>query len=158
VPFHAGFHPPATNMADSPLQAYNENLSDSDSDPMVQYMLFSQNSVFAANSLVLAQLSIAKSAVKSYFMPAVALDNAYFLAPSVKFSKLDVYELFGEAMGFLYNRKKQKRQSYSPSELSVHSDLSVPSALPTIIGKKRKVSSSVKAIEAPSCTSQVKEY
>jgi hypothetical protein len=121
-------------------------------------MLFSQNSIFEANSLVLARMSIAKSAIKVYFMTAVALDNAYFLTPSVKFCKPDMYELFGEAMGFLYNRKKQKSLSYSQnfdateplsSKLSINPDLIAPSALPIVIGKKRKVSSTVNFLKHP---------
>jgi hypothetical protein len=61
VPFHAGFHPNSNSLVDSPMQAYNENMSDSDSDLMVNTVLLSE-SFFTANSYMLARFSLAKSA------------------------------------------------------------------------------------------------
>jgi hypothetical protein len=87
VPFHVGFHPPATNLADSPLQAYNDNMCDSGSDHMVQYMFLNQDSVYEANAFVLARLYVAKAAISAYLLPNISLDNAHFLKASIKFGK-----------------------------------------------------------------------
>jgi hypothetical protein len=61
-PFHAGFHPSSAALPDSPMQAYNDNVSDNDSDIMVQIVQL-EDSYFAANAYMLARFSLAKSAL-----------------------------------------------------------------------------------------------
>jgi hypothetical protein len=100
VPFHVGFHPNSNILVDSPMQAYNENMSDSDFDLMVNTVLLSE-SFFSTNSDMLARFSLAKSAFQSYFKPSLNLDNAFFFSPAIIFDTPTMYELYGEKMLFL---------------------------------------------------------
>jgi hypothetical protein len=61
VPFHAGFHPHTATIADSPLQAYDDNISDSGSDMMIQRLVIPPDSFYQANGFLLARSSLVKS-------------------------------------------------------------------------------------------------
>jgi hypothetical protein len=100
VPFHAGFHPNSTTLVDSPIQGYNENMSDTDSDLMVNTILLFE-SFFSANSYMLDRFSLAKSAFQSYLKPSLNLDNAFYLSPAIVFDTPTMFELYGEKMLFL---------------------------------------------------------
>jgi hypothetical protein len=111
VPFHAGFHPDDTNTADSPMQAYIEALSNSDSDVTVHFMLHGQSGYYQANASVLTRLSVAKATLETLLLPRVHLDNSFFFDSHVKFAFSDLYELFGEAMCLMYNKRKRRKLS-----------------------------------------------
>jgi hypothetical protein len=149
VPFHTGFHPDDTNTANSPMQAYTEALSDSDSDVMVHFMLHDQAVYYQANASILARLSLAKATLESFFMPRVHLDNSYFFDSHVKFASSDLYELFCEAMCLLHNKKKSRKlflkQSPSVDEHfsediagSESNDVITDLVLSSDLGEKRK--------------------
>jgi hypothetical protein len=111
VPFHAGFHPDGTNTIDSPMQAYTEALSDSDSDIMVQFMLHDQAGYYQANASVLTRLSVAKATLETLLLPRVHLDNSFFFDSHVNFAFFDLYELFGEAICLMNNKRKSRKLS-----------------------------------------------
>jgi hypothetical protein len=81
VPFHTGFHPSISNLTDSPLHAYNDAVSDSDSDLMIQHVSINQQDFYAANYQALTRFKLAKVVCSSYLLPSTALDNAHFLCP-----------------------------------------------------------------------------
>jgi hypothetical protein len=175
VPFHAGFHPSDTVLADSPMQAYNENVSDTDSHIMIQ-IVFVHDSFYAANATALN--SLAKSTLHSYCMPQLKFDNAYFFAPTVKFDASALFELFGEKFIFHQNKKRvgkalllhpfsadsldvteETRRALIPSvmdtEMTDYALLNDSAVVTLAIGQNRKKSSAQTA-DPPSCTTQVR--
>jgi hypothetical protein len=169
IPFHAGFHPDGNNTVDSPMQAYTEALSDSDSDIMVQFMLNDQVVFYHANASVLTRLSMAKATMKNLLLPRVNLDNSFFFDSHVKFAFSDLYELFGEAFCLMNNKRKSRKLSlkHNPYDKvhfteGIHLEEVAPETNGVItelvlqpdLGKKRK-NTLIPLPEPPSCTTQV---
>jgi hypothetical protein len=154
VPFHAGFHPNSNSLVDSPMQAYNENMSDS--DLMVNTVLLSE-SFFTVNSYMLARFSLAKSAFQSYFKPSLHMDNAFFLSPAIIFDTPTMFELYGEKMLFLQSKKKAKLNTVSNCFQQVGAivqfDYQDESGDLSLVGQNRKSSN---GSETPLCTTQVR--
>jgi hypothetical protein len=157
------------------MQAYNENVSDTESDLMVQ-TVFVHDSFYAANAIVLN--SLAKSTMHSYCMPQLKFDNPYFFAPTVKFDASTLFELFGEKFIFHQNKKRAGKglllhpistnsldvteetgQALFPSDMDTDmtdSALLNDSIVVTLaVGQKRKRSSAQTA-NPPSYTTQVR--
>jgi hypothetical protein len=175
VPFHASFHPSDAILADSPMQAYHEYVSDTDSDLMIQ-TVFVHDSLYAANAAVLN--SLAKSSLHYYCSPKVELDNAYFFESIIKFDASAMFELFGEKFIFLQNKKRagkalllhpfamgnldateETEQTVFPSamntELFDDIPLTVSAGVTLVAGQKRKKTSAQTA-DPPTCTAQVR--
>jgi hypothetical protein len=121
VPFHAGFHPHNAVIADSPLQAYDDTISDSGSDMMLQRIIIPLGSFYQANEAMLARDSLIKSTVSCLLLPNVHLDNSFFMNASCIFSAADMYELFGEGM-ISAQRKSKTRKLSSLQESAMFSD------------------------------------
>jgi hypothetical protein len=174
VPFHAGFHPSGAILADSPMQAYHDYVSDTDSDIMVQ-TVFVHNSLYAANADALN--SLARNSLHYYCSPQLELDNAYFFESIVKFDASVMFELFGERFLFLQNKKRAVKtlmshpidmgnldaseetdQNLSSSDMFTDIFDETPltaSAGVAIAGKKRK-KTVAKIADPPTCTAQVR--
>jgi hypothetical protein len=122
VPFYAGLPPPASNITDSPLQAWTDNISGSDSEnammtgqqdedyevSTVLSMNMSMGDYRAfdlANASLLANFSIAKSVWERTFSPNLELDNGKFLSCEWQISPSMAFELVGEAFCFMNNKK-----------------------------------------------------
>jgi hypothetical protein len=164
VPFHAGFHPNSDGLADSPTQAYNDSISESGSDIMVQYMLSAPSEFYSANALLLARVSQAKTVISALFLPNVKTDNSFwFESPVVKFEAPHLYEFFGEALVFKQGRLTARKMAIQQTPLSVISEsveetpdsLEDSSALVTV-GQKRKKTNAKMGGVAPDCSNQVR--
>jgi hypothetical protein len=85
VTYDAGLHPPRSNIVDSPMQAYHEEMIDSDSESssMIQFVKIDDSQFSEANAMMLAQFSLAKSFVKSIYLPKIHLENGFFLGRSI---------------------------------------------------------------------------
>jgi hypothetical protein len=123
VPFHAGFHPNSNGLADSPIQAYNDSISETGLDIMVQYMLSAPSEFYAANALLLARVSQAKTIISALLLPNVKTDNSFWLeSPVIKFEAPHLYELFGEALVFKQGRTKARKIALQQTPLTSFSE------------------------------------
>jgi hypothetical protein len=151
VPFHAGFHPSNADLPDSPMQAYNDNVSDNDSDLMVQIIQI-EDSHSAANAFMLARFTLAKSAISYCLKPHLAGDNGFFFDTPIQFEASDMFELFGEKMVYYQNKKRNGSSQISIVEISSDENSASTVAQPQAVGQKRKKT----VLPAPICTTQVR--
>jgi hypothetical protein len=152
VPFYAGLPPPATNITDSPLQAWTDNITSSESDSSLMIWQQEEDSEVStilslnmslgdsrtfelANSSLLANFSIAKSVWEKTFSPNLALDNGKFLNCEWMVSPSMAFELIGEAFLFMNNKKARRSASIQhPS-----SSLSISAQMEAFIGQKGEI-------------------
>jgi hypothetical protein len=139
------------------MQAYNENMSDTDSDLMINSVLL-PDSFYSANSYMLAMFSLAKSAFLSYFKPSLNLDNAFYFSPAIVFDAPTMFELYGEKMMFHQSKKKAKLaplldcSQHAGVEVQIdYQGPAVSEALRMVVGQKRKKTNGSKT---PTCTSK----
>jgi hypothetical protein len=151
VPFHAGFHPSNAALSDSPMQAYNDNVSGNDSDIMVQIVQL-EDAYYAANAYMLARFSLAKSAISHCLKPNLAGDNAFFFDTPIQLEASDMFELFGEKMVYYQNKKRTSSSHISIVEISADEKNDSTVSQPLIVGQKRKKAT----LPSPICTTQVR--
>jgi hypothetical protein len=162
VPFHAGFHPRNAAIADSPLQAYDDNISDSGSDMMIQRLVIPLDSFYQANESMLARSSLVKSAVSYLLLPNVHMDNSFFMNASYTFSVADMYELLGEAMISARRKSKSIKLSFLQEsavgfdDRTESEDIASSDKILIMAGQKRKKMSAKGALQVPECTTQVR--
>jgi hypothetical protein len=146
------------------MQAYHEEMIDSDSESssMVHFVKIDDDQFSEVNARMIAQFSLAKSLVKSTYLPQIHLENGFFLSSTVKLNQTMMFELFGEPFILLLSRKRAKhssavRSADNPPLLDFPSDgiESDDSAvmIGPIIGQKRKTTA---VSVTPSCTTQVR--
>jgi hypothetical protein len=157
------------------MQAYHDSMMDSDSDSgMVTQFMFTDDSSYLANDMILSKFAMAKAALLDAWSPAVSLDNSYFFQSHFKFAERDLFELFGEAFSAFEKKNKSRKlivdQTPSFSSMMLLTDkgqssgsASIPSIIDTvseqtvtIIGQKRKKTSATFNKTTPSCTTQVR--
>jgi hypothetical protein len=147
--------------------------SDSDSGMVTQFM-FSDDSVYLANEMIMNKFALAKSAMCYAWSPAVSLDNSFFFQFPWKFFARDMFELFGEAFSAFEKKNKTRKviSAQTPSSPTMFlladkgqfsDSANVPSFIDTIlektitvIGHKRKKISASLNKTTPSCTTHVR--
>jgi hypothetical protein len=132
VNYEAGLHPPANNLADSPMQAWIDSIvnSSSDDDMAIGYkdlmqvnsFVITSDSFLDLHAEIWARLSLAKSAIKSCISPSVDLDNCKLIPVEIQLPANVLYEMVGEFLHLSTSRKTTRKNTAldSPSSSFVH--------------------------------------
>jgi hypothetical protein len=175
VPFEAGLPPPATNVSDSPLQAWTDMVDSPSSSHSSQDIMMvdipqeQQTNVFSfvSGSLadltaeIWARITLAKAAMSSVLVPNISLDNTQHITFKVQMDSVMLYELLGEYFLLQSGRKQSTQDSLAVSSMTLEcsaeasscsDNCTVDSSLNQIADMKGKGI----VITEPECTSQVR--
>jgi hypothetical protein len=177
-----GLLPPATNVADSPMQAWHDNISlpsssGSSSSSVGDNMLMGQQEGVQINTVILAEgsfadlhaelwakITMAKAVMNKSSSPDVLLENCRFLSFNIQMSASMLHEMVGEFFSLHQQRRVARKtlEQNSPSTTSTMS-LQAPNDFMNMqlvapeVGQKRKDFSSEASTSAtPICTTLVR--
>jgi hypothetical protein len=84
---------------------------------MIQSLILPPDSFYQANELMMARVSVVKSAMSYLLLPNLHMDNSFFMTSTYKFTAADMYELFGEVMIYAQRKTKARRLSLQESDV-----------------------------------------
>jgi hypothetical protein len=175
-----GLPPPATNIADSPMQAWYASISassSSGSSSVADNMMIEEQNVLQINTVILAEgtfenlhaelwakITMARAAMSTSSSRDALMDNCRFLSFNIQMSASILHEMVGELFSLHQGRRVSRRVSEqgSPSavqEISPHapdSFMNMQLALPEVGQKRKDLSTAASTSATPICTTMVR--
>jgi hypothetical protein len=175
-----GLPPPATNIADSPMQAWHDSISassSSSSSSVADNMMIDEQNVLQINTVLFAEgtfedlhaelwarFTMARTAMNTHSAPDALMDNCRFLSFNIQMSASMLHEMVGEFLSLHQGRRVSRRVSVQDSPSTVlglpppapDSFMNMQLTLPEVGQKRKGMNTEASTSATPICTTGVR--